>query len=1177
MKIKILRLIKMLSKFFVYGMILQAAFYTVIFASESNAQKQNVREVEVEVKASYASLHGFFRDIEKQTVFKFAYSDQNIRNNKINGNLQAGKRNFYEVLLELSKMNQLRFKQINNSISVDILNSLGNDRKAAFEYAQTSTVTGKVTSEDSPGGLPGVNVVIKNTTSGTVTDVNGSYSIDVPSSETVLVFSSVGYVSEEIVVGDKTVIDMYMVPDVTALDEVVVVGYGEQKKINLTGAVGTVDAKAFESRPVQNAAQMLQGAIPGLNISQNSGGSLENRPSIDIRGLGTIGEGSSGGPLILVDGMEADLYSINPQDIESVSVLKDAAASSIYGSRAPFGVVLITTKKGVQGKPKVNYNNSFRISKPLLLPNMMNSFDFAHYFNDASVNGGGGVYFSDERLQRIQDYMDGTITDNTIVDPNNPEIWFQGYSGGNDNVDWFRALFREKAFSQEHNMSVSGGSDKIQYYASGQLLDQDGLMVFNRDFFKRYTVTAKINAELSDWASVGYNSRFVREDYERPSSLTNSLFQDLARQGWPVIPVYDPNGYLYSSPSPALRLRDGGRDIHQNDWLYQQLQLVIEPIENWKINGTVNYRTRNNFRHWDIQKTYNHDVNGNPYLYDKVSYVHEYAYRENYNNNSIYSEYSRYFNDSHFFKIMAGFQSELNKYRDFSAQRDGIMVPELPVLNLTSGADVDGNSVTPSVAGQYQNWATMGYFGRINYDFKEKYLLELNLRYDGTSRFRADKRWLMSPSVSAGWNIANEGFWAPLSNTIGTFKLRGSYGKLGNQNTTDWYPTYVAMPVSSGNGGWLVNGVRPNTASAPGLVSQSTTWESVRSWNVGVDLSLFSGSLTTSFDYFTRFTDNMVGPAPELPLTLGVNVPKTNNTNLKTYGFDWELAWKGKIGNETNVNASFLLSDAQTEILDYPNPTGSLGKYRKGQKVGEIWGYETIGIAKTQEEMDAHLASLPNGGQNALGGQFAAGDIMYRDLNGDGKIDPGSNTEDDHGDLKIIGNSTARYRMGLDVGAAWKGLDFRAFFQGVLKRDYFQNSYYFWGAYSWGIWWSAGLEEHKDYFRADADHPLGQNLDSYYARPLFGAPATKNQQVQSRYLQDASYVRLKNLQIGYTLPSSFTQKLAVSKIRLYVSGENLFTLTKMSEIFDPETIEGGWGGTVYPLSKVYSAGLNVNF
>jgi len=385
------------------------------------------------------------------------------------------------------------------------------------------------------------------------------------------------------------------------------------------------------------------------------------------------------------------------------------------------------------------------------------------------------------------------------------------------------------------------------------------------------------------------------------------------------------------------------------------------------------------------------------------------------------------------------------------------------------------------------------------------------------------------------------------------------------------------IPIGTNNSSWLINGTQSNTANAPGLVSQLLTWESIRSWNVGLDFALLSGKLTSSFDYYVRFTDNMVGPAPELPVILGTPVPSTNNTDFKTSGFEWELAWNEQFNNGLQTNVRFVLSDAKTTIVNYPNPTGSLTSYVSGRPMGEIWGYETVGIAKSEDEMNAYLASLPNGGQNALGSQFSAGDIMYKDINGDGKIDPGANTIDNHGDLKVIGNSTPRYLIGLDLGASWKGIDVRAFFQGVLKQDYFQNSYYFWGASTGGIWWSTGLEEHKDYFRADPDNPLGQNLDAYYARPLFGAIAGKNQQVQTRYLQDASYIRLKNLQIGYTLPTELTKKIAVNRVRIFFSCENLFILSNMLKIFDPETISGGWGGNVYPLSKIYSFGLNVNF
>lgn len=1045
-------------------------------------------------------------------------------------------------------------------------------------YAQTVKVSGIV--KDATGPLPGVSIVAKGTTIGTISDASGNFKLET-SPNAILVFTFIGYANTEINVATQSpkadgsyALDITLNNDNNNLDEVVVVGFGTQKKVNLTGAVATVDAKAIENRPVRNATQALQGLVTGLNISQNNG-SLESNPSINIRGTGTIGNSSSS-PLIMVDGMEGSLNAINPQDIESISVLKDAAAAAVYGSRAAFGVILVTTKRGKSGKVAINYNNSFRSTAPVLMPRMMDSYTFALYFNDAGQNGGSAPHFSTDQLQRIQDYQNGTITSTVIPNPNNTQYWADGYAYGNDNVDWYKAMFRSKTLSQEHNFSISGGNEKTQVYISGNYMGQQGLMKFNQDDFTRYGATAKINSKLSEVLSVNYSTRFIREDYNRPANLTTGFYQDLARQGWPTLPLYDPNGYLFSSPSPALAMRDGGKDRNQTDNLYQQLQLVFEPVKGWKSFAEINYRTRNDFRHWDVQKTYNHDVNGNPYVYSTNSEVYEYANKENYFNANLYSEYSKTFANKHFAKIMGGFQTELTKYHNLSATRNGIMVASLPTIATTSGTDANGVAVAPTVTGLYQRWATAGFFTRLNYDYDGKYLLEANLRYDGSSRYRADQRWNLFPSVSVGWNMARENFFADNISFINTFKLRGSYGQLGNQKpvdgTADFYPTYVTMPVGTASGSWLINGARPNTASAPGLISSSLTWETIKSYDVALDFGLLSNRLTGSFDWFRRKTLNMVGPAPTLPATLGTSVPQTNNTDLQTTGFEFEIAWNDRLKNGLGYNVRFLLSDYQTTITRYPNETNDLSKYRTGQKLNDIWGYTTIGIAKSQEEMDAHLSSLPNGGQSAFGSQWGAGDIMYADLNGDGLVNGGANTTDNPGDLRKIGNSTPRYTVGFDLNLDWKGFDFRGFVQGVLKRDYWQGSYFFWGATD-NIWWSTGFKDHADYFRADASHPLGQNLDSYYPRPVFGS--SKNQQTQSRYLLNAAYLRLKNIQLGYTIPAALTKKAGIQKLRIYFSGENVLTRTKMAKMFDPETVDGGSGGSVYPLSKVYSAGLSI--
>lgn len=1062
-------------------------------------------------------------------------------------------------------------------------------------FAQEKSITGLVTDSKTGEPLIGVSVTIEGTTTGTVTDIDGKFALKTPANSTLrLVY--MGYITQTVKVGNQSNLNIKLSEDTQLLDEVVVVGFGTQKKVNLTGAVGTANAKDIQDRPVMLATQALQGLVPGLNISQNNG-SLESRAKINIRGTGTIADGSTNSPLILIDGMEGDINALNPQDIENISILKDASSSSIYGSRAPFGVILITTKKGTIGKTSVNYNNSFRWNKPLLLPQMMDSYTFANYFNDAALNGGGTAHFSDAWLANILAFQRGEITTSTVQNRNNNR-WEEGFdpngvnnTGGNDNRDYYKEIFRSRSMGQEHNLSISGGNEKVTYYTSFNILAQDGLMRFNQDTYDRYAATAKVGFDAATWARVNYSNRFIRDKYNRPSAMTDNLFGDLGRQSWPTLPLYDPNGFLMQRT--ALALRDEGNDKTETDNLYQQIQFVFEPIKHWKTFAEINYSIKNANRHWDKQVTYMHDVEGNPFVWSKNSNVHEDHLKENQMGVNLYTEYIYTLNKNHNFKGMLGVQSEKMKQTKFGLQRDGILVPGINEIDGTSGTDYDGRPVVPSVNGSRQRWSTFGYFTRINYDYQGRYLAEFNLRNDGSSRYRSGNRWVWSPSFSLGWNMAQENFWKPLQDVVGTLKIRGSYGQLANQNTDNWYPTYAAMTVKASEGAWMQNGIKPNVSWAPfTLINQDLTWEKIRTTNIGLDFGLFNNRLTGSFDYFVRETRDMLGPAPERPAILGVGVPKANNTDLEDKGFELLISWQDRLNNGLGYGIRFTLADYQTKIKRYPNLTGSLGTYNAGRKMGELWGYETIGIAKTQAEMDAHLATLPKGGQDALGNQWGAGDIMYKDLNGDGKINNGSNTLEDHGDLKVIGNTTPRYQFGFEFTADWKGFDVRAFFQGILKRDFWNGNYFFWGAYGGGdkqtdtggsgMWWSTGFTQHQDYFRDENTNSVVNgvndvNLNSYYPRPLFNS--SKNTKRQTGYLQDASYIRLKNLQLGYTLPSNMSKKLYIAKLRVYVSGENLWTKTDMAEMFDPETVDGGWGnsGNVYPLSKVLAFGLNINF
>ncbi len=993
----------------------------------------------------------------------------------------------------------------------------------------------------------GATIKVKGTTNGALSDLDGYYTINAQVGDQ-LEISYIGYKTRTIkaVQGPNNII---LQEDSKNLNEVVVVGFGTQKKVNLTGSVAVVDGKKLTQRPVQSAAQALQGIVPGLQISNSSGGSLESNPSINIRGTATIGEGSSGSPLVLIDGMEGDINTINSQDIESISVLKDAAASSIYGSRAPFGVILITTKGGnKEGKVVVNYNNSFRFSNLIRGKHMMNSVDFASWMNDARTNTGSSVFFENDRMKQIIAYHnatpytpgvrkadDGTLLYAIPAKPDN-SVWQDGYAYGIDDIDWYNVVYKKTAFAHEHNASVSGGNDKFNYYVSGNYLYNGGFMDMGSDNYKRFNGTAKIGAQLARWIRMNYNMRFTRANYERPSALTNGLYSDMARQGWPVLPLYDRNGYLFSSPSPALGLKTGGQDRKETDIIYHQLSFILEPVRNWITHVDFNYKIDNSIRHWDSQRTYNHNVAG-----------------------------------------------EQLRRTEFGLQRNGIIDPEKSEVDLTNGLSYQGVAITPNVNGARNQWQTAGFFGRINYNYAERYLAELNLRYDGTSKFRSDKMWKLFPSISLGWRISEENFMKKTKDWLSNLKLRLSYGSLGNQNIDNWYQTYQTIAYRAFTGYWLQNGQKTNTTSAPGLVSSLLTWEKVESYNVGLDFGFLNNRLTGSFDYFVRNTKNMVGKAPELPSILGTGVPVTNNTDLRTNGWELQLSWNDQLANGLHYGVTFNLSDSRTKITRYPNnPTNSIDTYIKGRYINEIWGYTTKGIAKSNEEMNAHLSTTD---QSTIGSNWAAGDIMYEDTNNDKQINDGARTITDHGDLKVIGNSTPRFLWGIDLNASWKGFDIRAFFQGVMKRDAWLGGswgsleYYF-GATNSGEWWATGITAVKDYYRdantwSVANGYQKANQDAFLPRATF---SNKNERCQTRYLMNAAYMRLKNFQAGYTIPRNITTKWGISNMRVFVSIENLFTITKMPKQFDPEIIgTDSRHSNGYPLSKTFSFGINVTF
>lgn len=1040
--------------------------------------------------------------------------------------------------------------------------------------AQNAIVKG-VVKDTSGEPVIGASVKVKGSnTTGTVTSIDGDFSLNGVQKGQTLVITYIGCDPQEIKWTGQT-LDIVLKDNSQSLNEVVVVGYGTQKKVNVTGAVSMVGSEILEDRPVTNASQALQGAVPGLNFSINSnGGMLDNTMAISIRGTGSIGNGSSDAPLILIDGIEGDINTVNPNDIESVSVLKDAASASIYGTRAAFGVILVTTKSGKSGKVRVNYSGDVRFSTATQLPEMLNSLQFANYWNVANKNATGSDYFNEETMIRIEKYLNGEYKDpsqteyyGVVVNPSNNR--YNLYGGSFANTNWFDEFYKKNVPSTQHNLSLSGGTDKVSWLISAGYLMNNGLIRHGHDEFDRYTMNGKISAQLASWAKVEYSTKFMRSDYEKPQYLSGLFFHNIARR-WPTCPTIDPNGH-YPDGMEIAELEDGGTTATRNNQFTQQLNFIFTPVKGWNIH--LEGAMRNEFykSKTDMFPVYSYYADGTRWQrdsgYGSVAKVSDYRSETDYFSVNAYTDYTHSLG-MHNLKGMLGVNFEKYGTDNISASGTHLITNDFPYLSLTQK--------NPRVSDAYWHRATAGYFMRLNYDYDSKYMMEFNLRYDGSSRFTNDNRWAWFPSVSAGWNVARENFFKPLANVVSTLKLRASWGQLGNTSSyyssfADWYPFYQQQGVGSQNSSWLINGQKQNTASLPGIVNSTMTWETVETYDVGFDFALLSNRLTGSFDWYSRTTKDMIGPAPVLGSVLGVNAPRTNNCKMRSSGWEFELQWRDQIG-DFKYGAKFNISDATSKILEYPFEgefdNQSINSYYNGKKLGEIWGYETKGIAQSNEEMNSWLEkNKPNWGTN-----WQAGDIMYKDLNGDNKVNSGAGTLKDHGDLKRIGNSTPRYNFGINLNAEWKGIDFSIFFQGVMKCDWNPDAGqpYFWGVVG-DEWQSCGFKEHLDYWSET-------NKNAYYPKPYLNGSTQKNQQTQTRYLQSAAYMRCKNIQLGYTLPQAITEKAGMNRVRAYLSCDNLFTVTGLSKIFDPEALNGGWGsGKLYPLQRTIAVGLNVTF
>lgn len=1045
----------------------------------------------------------------------------------------------------------------------------GPDENAVSSVEEQSTITGTITDE-SGVGLPGANVVEIGGTNGTITDIDGKFSLTVSDNARLLV-SFVGFTAVEVSVAGQSVIDVSLSEDISALDEVVVVGYGTQKKVNLTGAVSVAGKEVIESRPITNAQQALQGVVPNLVIAPNTAG---GEPGADfdmtIRGLQSF-EGSNS-PLVLVDNIPMSINDVNPADIESVSVLKDAASAAIYGARAAYGVIMITTKKGT-GKARINYTANFAQSGPTIWPEFADPLDAIYAHNDAATNAGRSPFYDADALDRFMQNQANPGSAPSMLD-NGSDNWQVMNTGmmAVANTDWEEVLVNRTAPINQHNLSISGGTKDVNYYVSTGYMTQQGLLKVGNEEFNRFNVDAKVSAKATEWLTIEFLTKFRHNNENFP---WNPTFGRAWIMNWisklkPGLPVFYDGTDIYTTNS-----RIGEWKVTREDWKRNQLtlspRLVFEPIKDWVTNVQFNYVSNTNRGTFVAPQIEwirpSGTIDYQPGNREQTSYNSTMQNNEYFSPN-IFSNYTKSFG-VHNFGVMVGYQHEVYRFNNLVAETNHLVTDQIPSVSTTVGQQ--------QVSDQLGHWGTMGYFGRLNYNFDEKYLIEMNVRRDGSSRFNPDERWGTFTSVSAGWNIANESFF-PLKDQFDQLKLRASYGQLGNQDVDNYL--YVPTMNTRQTSRWLFGNNRPWTVTAPNLTSINLTWEQIATIDVGLDFALFGSKLTGAFDWYESRTTNLVGPGEELPAVLGTSVPKRNEGEIVTRGWEMEITWRNRI-NDFSYQIRGVLSDYQSEVVSYNNPTGLLptnNRFYQSQMIGEIWGFQTDGLYQSQEEIDAHGVNT-----SALSGfAFNPGDVRYQDLNGDGAVDYGDNTVSNPGDQVILGNTTPRFQYGFSGQASWKGVDISFFLQGVAKRDLWPiagTQGVFRGP-AGGPMHAGALVEHIDYWRDDTS-PLGANPDAYFPKPYaqyIGQNGKNFSQPNDRFMQNGAYLRLKNLQVGYTFPSTLTEKVFISNARIYLSGENLLTFTDLL-FFDPEAFAGRWygAGDAYPLNKSYSMGLNVTF
>lgn len=1053
----------------------------------------------VSLSVRNVTLKELLSEIEVKTNVRFSYIDNTLDSQK-NVTINVKYASIETILTKILPSKGLEYSKAGNTIAIKVISD---------QVGKQKNVSG-VISDEKGEPVIGATVMEKGTTNGTVTDVDGKYSLKVNPKSTLQV-SYIGYNLQEIPVSDKLIVNIRIQEDTETLDEVVVVGYSTQKKVNLTGSVEAVKSETLNKRAAGQVSQMLTGLASGVTVVQNGGQPGKDQGSLRIRGFGTF---NNVDPLVLVDGIEESLSNLDPNSIESISVLKDAASSAIYGSRAANGVILVTTKRAEEGKFSFSYNGYAGVQNAVALPKNVNAYEHMFYLNEAYRNMGKTPLYSDDYLTTYKENM--------------------GTSSLYPNTNWRDEVITESGFRQNHSVSMSGGTERLKFMVMYGFYDQNGLVKNTK--YQRHTFRANTDIKLHSKLTANVDVNMIYAETTQPTMAMNSIFESIVRLPANTVAVNDDgtwgeawNGALNS----VMGINAGGQSSELTPMLTVTGGLTYKPINDLTIQLSYSPKFSGAFGHTFNKANQMYYADGRP-IPLKNSSLSESSLRSFYDMVKGLATYSKTI-EEHSFSIMAGYQQEYSNSTWFKASREGYKLPEYEVLDA-------GDKVNMKNEGSKHAFGLRSIFGRVNYNFKDRYLFEANMRYDGSSRFAKDNRYASFPSYSAGWRISEENFMKSISNIVSSMKLRVSYGELGNQAIEGFYPTVSLLDLTKG----YVMGSSYATGATLGMyANKDISWERTSMTNVGLDLQLFS-KLNVTADWYYKKTDGILMRL-DIPLTMGYGAPYQNVGVVENRGWDLTLNYRDKVG-ELNYDVTVNVSDVKNKVLDMKGVKQSgLQVNREGYPMNSLNGYEVEGLFATEQEVKDHATQF---------GDVKPGDIKYKDQNDDGVIDAK--------DEKIIGSTIPRFNYSANLNLEYKNFDLNVLFQGVGKCDGYINNF---GIYPF---WNSGTIQYEHLDRWTVEN---QNINATFPRFTIGHP--NNEKASEYWVKDASYLRLKNLQIGYTLPKTVLNKMGLQRIRFFLTGENLFTVTNFWKAYDPEAPMGM--GDFYPQTKTYSAGLEIKF